>query len=191
VFVPCPLLSPVESLTPDPAWFIGGRSVARAPGVTAIPRSDEHIPIQLLVTIIAIFAIAVAGFFSYDIYKSAKITDSLVKIESLGDVPARLERRVEETEKDFAETLLRQEAEHRKRMEEIEQRNNEGERKYNKIMRNHKEGSPGAEQIIFALLNKAGIGHVFSDLAQQEKVLNIGEQALSWCTTSALMRQTA
>jgi hypothetical protein len=22
----CPLLSPVESLTPDPAWFIGGRS---------------------------------------------------------------------------------------------------------------------------------------------------------------------
>jgi hypothetical protein len=165
-----PLLNPSETFsititTVGPPNTTTPKIVARAPGVTAIPRSDEHIPIQLLVTIIGIFALAVVGFFSYDIYKSAKITDSLVKIESLGDVPARLERRVEETEKDFAETLLRQEAEHRKRMEEIEQRSNESERKYNEFMRDRKEGSPAAEQIIFALLNKAGISHIFSDLA--------------------------
>lgn len=174
-----PLLNPAETFsititTVGPPNTTTPKVVARAPGVTAIPRSDDNIPIHLGITILAGLAAASLGFFSYDIYKSAKITDSLVKIESLGDVPARLERRVEETEKDFAETIKRQEAEHRKRIEEMEQINHKREQDY-------KEGRPDTEQRVFAILNKAGLSHVFSDLA------TTGEGVKYWRTGLILM----
>ncbi len=157
-----PLLNPGETfaitLTGAGASEVGPLEVAaRAPGATAIPRRDDQLfsTGALLVAVASVVALVISTFFSY---RTAKLSDSIAKIENLGEVSKRIEKKDE----DLTTGLDR-----------LEQLRKEGEER--------ELGKPSSAQLIFAVFNRVGLGYRFHDLAFT------GEDISYWKTELFLM----
>ena len=126
---------------------------ARAPGATAIPRAEDSIfssdVVSLLVGILAVglTALAVSLIASY---RTSRVSESIAKIENLGEVSERIGR----TEDDLASRLEAQQKEFERQESKLKERE-----------RRHEEGDPDAVELIFAVFNRSGIGHLFCELA--------------------------
>jgi hypothetical protein len=148
-----PLLNPDESASVTITTFSQTEAraptvIARAPGATAIRRTTGGISEELSWVLIGVVgaALAVTGFSFVTSSRTARVSDSISKIENLGEVSKRIER----TEEDLKSKVDQQ----LKELEEASKRREQGE--------------PQQQQIIFALMNRAGLGHRFMELASDD-----------------------
>jgi hypothetical protein len=162
-----PLLNPGESVASTITLVtIEGvaapRVIARAPGVTAIPRTDDVTSRQcrFVFGILIGSALILALLSIYNSYRASKLSKSMPKIEEFNEVSVKLEK----TKNDLQLQL----EERKKEMEALFQ---EREKKYKAVLQEQEkerieieQGKPRTEQLIFAIFNKAGLGHRFADL---------------------------
>lgn len=162
-----PLLNPAETFSTTITSRRGTQSasptvVARAPGATATPRTDNAISGQLLSLAVAalVAALATAAVSFYTSLRSSKIAESLSTIENLGEVSERIER----TEEDFRTRLQQEREELDKRLEERRREHEEQMRLREEERKRDEQGEPRTEQVVFAIFNRAGLSHRFAEL---------------------------
>lgn len=155
-----PLLNPGETFSVTMTTFgktgVGSVDVtARAPGATAQLRKDDgglSGPAGLLGFVIVSCAVAIGVSFFYS-RNTAKLSESVARIENLGE----LSQRIEKTEEDLSASL-------RQQREALQKETEDRLNRLEKEEQEHEQGRPASVQIIFALLNRSGLGHRFTDL---------------------------
>lgn len=121
---------------------------ARAVGITATQAQDKPFSsyIQEILAAITAIAVALTLVSIWSSIKQVKVTESVRNIEEKG---SEIESLLYTTQKKRTEW----EEEHEKRMLELEN-----------LKKDQEKGKPGREQLIFTLLNKHGLTHVFINI---------------------------
>ena len=197
-----PLLNPAEILKVTITTIGNPKTappqvVARAPGITAIPRKDDAIFSKLssVVSAALIAALVTLVFSLVTLYRTTKITESIFQIENLGEVSQRLEKseddissklklQTEEFKKEQERRELEYKKEQEKREKEQEKREKEHEQWQKQVEKEKTEqaqGKPTRAQLIFAIFNRSGLSDKFPIL-----VGNVGDISF-WRTGLFLM----
>lgn len=190
-----PLLNPAEVLKVT-ITTIGNPNtsppqvVARAPGITAIPRKDDAVfskwPSVVSGALIA--ALATIVFSVVTSYRTTKITESISQIENLGEVSQRIEKtedgiiskfRLQSAE--FKKEQEQRELEYKKEQAKREKEHEEWKKKAERERTEVTQGKPSSEQLIFAIFNRSGLSDKFPIL-----VGNLGDISF-WKTGLFLM----
>jgi len=156
-----PLLNPGDSVSATITTFgpTGTRIpiiAARAPGATAHPKPEGSISSLLswitLGSILTSLTVLILTLLSLS--KAREVTDSISRIENLGEVSEQ----IRESKDDFTAGMdrMKKDFEDRRKKDEEELR---GQRRI------YDQGGPDREQIIFAVMSRAGLAHRFIDLA--------------------------
>lgn len=155
-----PLMNPGEvfavTVTGAGSTDVGPLEVtARAPGATATPRGEgSPFPPQWL-EIVAAFLAAAAAISVYFSYRTSRVSDSIARIENLGEVS----KRIEKTEGDLADRLEEQRIASEARNKELKE-----------LQSRREQGDPDSVELIFAIFNRAGIGHLFGEIALSDEI---------------------
>jgi hypothetical protein len=107
---------------------------------------------------VGVASAAAAGSFLVS-NRSAAISESISKTANLGEVSERIEK----SEESLSSSIDRQLQPLKAERETIEQESRERKRK-------REQGEPKREQVIFAVMNRAGLGHRFIELAAGEDI---------------------
>jgi hypothetical protein len=160
-----PLLNPKENLgvtitTIGDLHISFPKIVARAVGTTAVPKKKDAISPHFLNLILAVLAagVGIVAFLWWTSYKQAEVSKSLktlVSIEHLRDL-SKTELLIEELGKQRAD---------------LQKENKEQE-----------QGKPETQQIVFAILNRVGLGHLMY------RLIETGESVTYWKTGLVLMQ---
>ncbi len=190
-----PLLNPAEILKIT-ITTIGNPNtappqvVARAPGITAIPRKDDDIfPKAFGVVSGALIAALAAIVFSLVAsYKTNKITESISQIENLGEVSQRIEKtedviisKLGLQDDEFKKEQERRELEYKKEKEKREKEHEGWKEQIERERTEQAQGKPTREQFIFAIFNRSGLSDKFPILVE-----NVGDISF-WRTGLFLM----
>jgi hypothetical protein len=183
-----PLLNPDESVSVTITTFGQTEAkipsvVARAPGATAMPRAEGGLSEDVYLLSFGSIAVAllVAGLSFFASYRSTRISDSISKIENLGEVSERIEKSEEDFSNRVKQQLLQlqtqtdeQEKQHHERMRKLQEASEERQRRELR----QEQGEPEGHQIIFAIMNRAGLSHRFVELATQNPQLTYWQTGL-------------
>lgn len=183
-----PLLNPDESVSVTVTTFGQTEAklptvLARAPGATARPRAEGGVSqdIYLLASVSIGVALLVAALSFFASYKTAHVSDSISKIANLGEVSERIEKSEEDFTNKLSQQLVElrtqtenQQNKHYERMRKLEEEAQERQRR--ELRR--EQGEPEHQQIIFALMNRAGLCHRFIELATENPQLTYWQTGL-------------
>lgn len=153
-----PLLNPKEKLTLT-VTTIGDPDLsppeveARALGVTATPKRDDSVPayLSMAATAAAIGATAAMGVLLWSSYQQTRLRQSIAELSR--STPSTLEQ------------MRQAEAARKKQEEELERERKE-----------QSEGRPDSQQVVFAILNRAGLSFLMTQLVEK------GQGATYWAT---------
>lgn len=159
-----PLSNPDESVSVTITTF--GQTEARtptvstrAPGVTGKLKTEgstfkELFPFVVILVAVLIFLLTSTVLWAH---RTANVSESISKIENLGEVSVRLEK----SEEDFAARMAKLKESEEKRRKDMEESLKAAEERELRV----NQGEPGTEQIIFSIINRAGLAHKFFELA--------------------------
>jgi hypothetical protein len=137
--------------------------IARAPGATAIPRSNSGFSRELLSTIAALVG-AISALVVFAIYRTYKVSDSISNIENLGEASRQIQKSENDLRSNIDQMKDEFEAQTTKLLEERKKREQEWEkreREFEQERRNREEGQPDRQQLIFVIMNRAGLASEF------------------------------
>lgn len=178
-----PLLNPRETLSITITIF-ADKSITtpdvnvRAVGVTAVPKQVEYFStygtsiiagIAIVVTLTMLFSV-------WSSYRQSRLIKTVEKISDVEAIPDKIEKARLSLEK-----ALEIESEAQKKANDEKKSLEQKKREYEIYKEQVRQGKPEGEQIIFGILNRAGLGHLMP------KLILSGEHICYWKTGLFLM----
>lgn len=147
-----PLLNPKEQISAiitirDARDESSLKVEARAVGVTANKKSSEFIPeyFKMILPAVAV-GVALLAFSSiWNTYTQSRVTKSIEKIGNFKEISKGLD-------------------ESTKRLDELKNKSEKIAKDFDEIERKWEKGEPDREQIVFGILNRAGLSHILPGL---------------------------